>query len=191
VRRIRRRYAVIAAGVVGITGVGIWHHYSWRFWPRPPHVDTALVGTVGPIIDRHIETSPDPDLTWETTIPRELHPRWFCTERPIETIRTGSRTRVGLDAYCQEYARRGGDLFTGGGWNAPLAVTLDRGKVVRVQQTTLNKYVSSVNRLFSERGAAEYWRRERLNKEIASPDDEALRAFGLPPGTPVGPYPPA
>ncbi|GAA2352635.1 hypothetical protein GCM10010404_00320 [Nonomuraea africana] len=181
-RRVRRRYAAIVVGVVVIAAVEVWHH-SWRFWPRPPHIDTALADTAGPIIDGHLETSPD--LTWKT-IPGELHPRWFCTERPIETTRDGSRTRVGLEAECGEYARRGGDLLIGGAWSGPLVVTLDRGKVVHVQQPIDGAgFVPSVNRMFSERGAAEYWRRYRLKKEMAAPEDEARVAFGLPPGTPV------
>ncbi|MEU4703122.1 hypothetical protein [Nonomuraea dietziae] len=185
-RRVRARPAAIVAGVVAIAAFVGWQQ-SWRFWPRPPHIDGALAATAVPIIDRHLETSPE--LTWRT-IPGELGPRWFCTESVIETTRAGSSTRIGLVAACGEYARRGGDLLMGGGRSGPLVVTLDGGKVTGVEQPADGAaFAPSVGRMLSERGAAEYWRRSRLRSDgLASPDDEARRAFGLPPGTRAEPF---
>ncbi|MEU4547476.1 hypothetical protein [Nonomuraea dietziae] len=185
-RRVSRRHAAIVAGVVAIAALVAWQE-SWRFWPRPPHIDSALAATAAPIIDRHLETSPD--LTWNT-IPGELGPRWFCTESVIETTRIGSSTRIGLVAACGEYARRGGDLLMGGGRSGPLVVTLDSGKVTGVEQPVDGAgFAPSVGRMLSERGAAEYWRRSRLRSDdLAAPDDEARRAFGLPSGTKAEPF---
>ncbi|TDC93084.1 hypothetical protein [Actinomadura sp. 7K507] len=180
-----RTWLTVVAVAVLATGVMAWRQ-SWRVWPPVPPVDRHLAGTALPVIDRFLESGRA--VVWPSSLPERLRPRWFCAEDPIETERRGSQVRVSVEAVCNDYAREGDGLLTHAGTRTPLLVTLDHGggaPVVRDVARPVDGagFRPSLERVFSARGVAEFDRRERLGEGLDPPDDEAARAFGLPPGT--------
>ncbi|MFI0486535.1 hypothetical protein [Actinomadura sp. 9N215] len=177
--------------VVALAAAGTAWRQSWRVWPPAPHVDRGLIAAALPVIDRFLETGRA--VVWPSSMPAQMRPRWFCAEEAIETARRGSRVRVSLEVACNDYARDGGSLVTHAGTRTPLVVTLDHGGAVPVVQDVADPldgagFRPSLERMFSERGLAEFDRRQRLSQGVDAPDAEAARAVGLPPGAKAQQY---
>lgn len=94
-------------------------------WTAPPAVDGDLAAAMLPAIDDALEQGPWPGLL--STARPELEPRWFCVERVIKIRRPGDHVTAAMAALCEEYARDGTTLLTGGGERAAKVVDLVAG----------------------------------------------------------------
>jgi hypothetical protein len=161
-------------------------------WPRPaPHIDPRLRAEVTPMIRAHLEKRNSTDALLAGSSP-ELKPRSFCDVRLIETRQRGADLLVGVEAFCEELARRGNALVRGTGASGGLLLTLRTNDatrtVVHVEEPGLGPdYTASLDRMFTEAGRAELDR--AVDRRGGSGEEwaytEARRVFGLPPGAPV------
>lgn len=173
----RKRVAIIAVLILAAT-LGWW---VLEYGPlAKPEVDEALAESVLPVVDDHL-TKPDFQGMLTSSRP-ELGPRWFCTEDIIEIQPHETGLRVGLVAYCGEYARDGSALLTGSGWKAPVVVTLTGSAGQYVAQGSEQArdgagYRPSVEKLFSPKGASAVLHGSM--DFMADPAGKARSAFGL------------
>ncbi|MFI0412215.1 hypothetical protein [Actinomadura sp. 3N508] len=181
-----RTWSVLLAALTLVGGGAVWRE-SWRVWPPEPDVDRNVARAALPVIDRFLESGRA--VVWPSSMPARMRPRWFCVEKVIETVQRGSQVRVSLEVACNDYARDGGRLVTHAGVRTPVMVTLDRGgaAALTVRHVAMPSdgagFRPSLERMFSDRGLAEYDRRRRRGEGAGAPDGEAARAFGLPAGT--------
>ncbi|WP_158880392.1 hypothetical protein [Amycolatopsis anabasis] len=119
--RIRRIAGIAGAGVL-VAGIAAWWVTAGEDAFFTPHEDADLENSALPVIDEYLHASPfGPGTAGSGTLSRsfpQLGPRWFCTERIVESRLDGDELRVGLDTACEEFARRGDALVQGTGTRA-------------------------------------------------------------------------
>ncbi len=157
---------------------------AWWIVDEMQPVDEDVVREALPVIDEHLRAS-----AWKgilSSTPGVEGIRWVCTEKVIETLPDGERFRVGLVAYCEEFARRDGALVAGSAFHQPAVYLVERGELgYRVISREVAKdgagYSPSVRAMFSWSGA------KRVLDGVGpdSPSSVAAAAFGLPPDTAI------
>ncbi|MBG0814157.1 hypothetical protein [Planomonospora sp. ID82291] len=148
----------------------------------------ALLGAA----DRFLETDPGRVGGYVLAVDRpDLAPRVFYHEEFVEVRRKGPRLLLGIVAACEELARSGSLLIGGSGYRTSLLLTVEpvggRFAVRRAEEPLdgdLNR--PSVLAMFSPEGAPRALELEATGSDMHDAlEEEARRAFALPPDTAV------
>lgn len=183
----RRKVTWIGAVLVLALGVGMW----WEF-AVTPHVDAALERSVLPVVHDYLMNAPfvsgGPGTGMLQQSYPDLDPRWFGSERVIESRMVETRLRLGLVVYHAEFGHRGGTLVEGTGSLIPVVVTLSevsgRYTVRTAEPAPDSPYFGPwVKRNFSPAGAHRVI--DDGTSDLSSPAEQARRAFGLPADAPI------
>jgi len=184
------RWWLLAAGCGALAAVvgGVFVANPMR--PPLPDVNHAQARAMLPAIEKYLDSPAGGNLRGGVLAVHhpKLKPRTFCTAAIIEIRRAGSRWRVGMVTWCEEYARQGHALVSGtaGGGYEVMVLAGAAGGHYRVVSAVSDFGPPApdpgwVNRHFS-RGAA----REINSGHFPGPPDpvaQAGRFFGFPPGT--------